>query len=60
MTATKNENLDDHELILNVWLQWKCRECGRKKDTEEGEEWPMCCGHTMRLQPVKNLTLMNK
>lgn len=49
--------MGNRELILDVWLQWECRECGRRKDTEDGEEWTICCEHTMRLQLVKKLTV---
>ena len=44
------------ELILHVWCEWECEECGRRQEMVEDEEWQICCGKTMKMQPYRKFT----
>jgi len=43
---------------LEVTLGWKCLECGHTQETVENEEWPFHCDHGMKLQPYRQIQLI--
>ncbi len=49
-----------YKLDLNVWLEWKCKNCGKRKSMQDNEEWQLCCAKTMTMQPMKKFVIMEK
>lgn len=45
------------QIILEVTFDWVCQKCGLRLLSVDDEEWPFCCGHTMKLQPMRRLKL---
>ena len=60
MSLRVNKMKKRYKLDLNVWLEWKCKNCGKRKSMQDNEEWQLCCAKTMTMQPMKKFVIMEK
>ena len=49
---------EGYKLGLDIWLEWKCKVCDKRKPTQLNEEWQFCCGKTMTMQPMKKFKVL--
>lgn len=50
--------MKNYKVKMDIWLEWKCTICDKREPmkTQDGDEdWLLCCGKPMRIQPMRKL-----